>query len=288
MFDMTLAPSFAYCAKGGFPTVSAASCPLLPKTQARGTHSFEIGKREQTLKGQATRPYVMKKIFVITCVFVLAACMVGQDRGGTPPGDGGTLIGGIFSRAHASDSLEYWGVCNYKLAFPDFPRVRAVSDREGSPVELLRKIFSVDPEMTVSQDADGKIRMIEEDVPSDLLDVRIQHLQFTGEFHGPHAAVVKILMSPEVIAFRREHKIGPEPDRGPGFGLSSEAFAPEEPVALGDLHDVTVRQALDYILQTVQGFWLYESCKNSEGDRMIFLGFLENLPPEAVPVQPQK
>lgn len=218
------------------------------------------------------------------CVFVLAACLVGQDRGGTSPGAGRTLVGRVLSKAHASGSLEYWGVCNFKEVYPDFPKLRAVPDRAGSPVELLREIFSADPEMRVTQDADGKIRMIEEDVPSDMLEVKIHHLRFTGEYHGPNAAIVTILNAPEVIAFRREHKIGPEADRGPGFGLPSEAFAPKKPKLFGDLYDVTVRQALDYILQTFQGFWLYENCKTLEGGRTMYLGFFEN-EPEAVPVQ---
>jgi hypothetical protein len=222
----------------------------------------------------------------ITCVFVLSASLAGQDRGGTSPGAGATLISGVFSKAHASGSLEYWGGCNFREAYPDFPKLRAVPDREGSPVELLREMFSVDPEMTVSQDADGKIRMVEDDVPSDVLDVKIHHLRF-GEYHGPNAAVVTILNAPELMAFRKEHNIGPEAYRGgggAGFGLPSEAFAPEKPKVLGDLYDVTVRQALDYILQTFHGFWLYENCKNPEGGRMIYLGFGENAP-EAVPVR---
>lgn len=215
-------------------------------------------------------------------LFLLGGCL-GQDRGGTSPGTGATLLGRVLSKAHASGSLEYWGVCNFKEVMPDFPKLRTVPDRAGSPVELLREMFSVDPEMTVNQDAGGKIRMIEDDVASDLLDVRIRHLQFTGEYHGAFFAVVTILKTPEVIAFRREHKIGPEGDWDPGFGeLSHSAFAPKVPKVLGDLHDVTVRQALDYILETFHGFWLYENCKDPEGGRMTYLGFFEN-EREAVP-----
>jgi hypothetical protein len=173
---------------------------------------------------------------------------------------------------------------------PDFPKLRAVPDRAASPVELLREMFSVDPEMRVTQDADGKIRMIEGDVPTDVLDIKIHHFRFTGEYHGPNAAVVAILNAPELMEFRKEHNIGPEADRGgggAGFGYPSEAFDPGKASVLGDLHDVTVREALDYILETFHGFWLYENCKNPEGGRMMYLGFFEN-EREAVPVQAQK
>ena len=36
--------------------LSAASCPPLQKTQERGTHGFETGKKNLPLKGRATRP----------------------------------------------------------------------------------------------------------------------------------------------------------------------------------------------------------------------------------------
>jgi len=150
----------------------------------------------------------------ITCTFMVTACLLGQDRGGTPPGNGRILLGGIFSNAHASGSLEYWGVCNFKEFYPDFPKLKAISSHEVSAVDLLQEMFSLDPEMRVSQDRDGKIRMIEEDVPSDLLDVKIHFLRFPAEYHGPHTAISVILGSPEVIAFRRDHNIGPETDWG--------------------------------------------------------------------------
>ena len=218
-------------------------------------------------------------IGAIICTFMLGACLVGQERGGAPPGDGYVLIGGVLSKAHASGSLEYWGECDVKKYYPDFPKLRAVPEHEVSPVKLLEERFSEDPEMRVSQDRDGKIRMVETDVPSDLLDVRIQHLRFPVEYHGPYMALIVILHSPEVIAFRREHNIGPVPaaDWG-GVVYPSDALAPNRPSVLGDLYDVTVRQALDYVLQTFQGFWFYENCKSPGSGRTAQFGFVENIP----------
>jgi hypothetical protein len=127
--------------------------------------------------------------FAITCTFTLAACLLGQDRGGTPPGEGRMQIGDVFSSADASGSLEYWGVCNFKEFYPDFPKLQALPNHEGPAVELLRQIFSVNPKMRVNQDSEGRIRMVEEDVPTDLLDVKINHLRFPPEYYGPLVAV---------------------------------------------------------------------------------------------------
>jgi hypothetical protein len=219
---------------------------------------------------------------IMPFLFLFASCL-GQDRGGTPPGSGRLLLGGIFSNAHASGSLEYWGVCNFKEPYPDFPKLKAISGHEASAVELLQEMLSLDPEMRVSQDRDGKIRMIEEDVPRDLLDVRIHYLRFPGEYHGAHMAIGVILQSPEVIAFRREHTIGPETDWVGGIGYSSDGLVPTVPSVRGDLHDVTVREALDYVLQTFQGFWLYENCKNPGGGRIVYFDFILNLPSASLP-----
>lgn len=189
------------------------------------------------------------------------------------------LIGGLFSKANVSGSLEYWGVCNFKESYPDFPKLKRIPLHEGSPVELLQEMFSVDPKMKVIQDADGRIRMIEEDVPNDLLDVKIHHLRFPSEYHGANIAVTVILRSPEVIAFRKEHNIGPENDWGDGIiNFSSDAFAAGRPSVHGDLDDVTVREALDHVLLTFHGSWLYENCKTPDGGRTVWLGFFENEP----------
>lgn len=260
-------PALAKNARTGHPRSGDAS-RLKNLGHPPGEHIVRIGA------------FVTSIIFVTACVSVLPICLRSQDRGGTSLGTGATLIREVLSKTDASGSLEYWGQCNFHEAYPDFPKLRVVSGREGSAVGLLREIFSVDPEMRVSQDDEGKIRMIEEDVPSDVLDVRIHHILFTGEYHGPNAAIVTILNTPELRAFRKKHNLGPEAYRGgggAGFGYPSEAFAPEKPRVLGELYDVTVRQALDYILQTFHGFWLYETCKTEAG-RMVYLGFFENIP----------
>ena len=98
------------------------------------------------------RAQIMKMRVLVTLArlailwaFVMGGCLLGQDRGGTPPGDGQTLIGGVFSKAGASGSLEYWGVCNFKEFYPDFPKLKKISGNEGSVVESLREVFSLDP-----------------------------------------------------------------------------------------------------------------------------------------------
>ena len=223
---------------------------------------------------------------VIACALMLPVCSRGQDRGGTPLGEVRMQVGNVLSRAHLSGSLEYWSACNFKrsTSYPDFPKLQVIPDHDGPAVDLLREIFSVDPEMGVSQDADGRIRMIEKDVPTDLLDVKIHHLRFPPEYHGPNAAAIAILKSQEVISFRREHSIGPEADWGSGASFPHDAFDPQTPSVHGDLNDVTVREALDFVLGTFPGFWFYENCQDPGRGRRVVVGFIENMT-DALPEQ---
>lgn len=60
----------------------------------------------------------------ITFAFVLAAPLLAQDRGGTPPGDGQMLIGGVFSKADASGSLEYWWDLQFQKVLSGFSQTQ--------------------------------------------------------------------------------------------------------------------------------------------------------------------
>ena len=215
----------------------------------------------------------------ITCVLILTSSVLGQDRGGMPPGDG-HMIGDVFSRTDASGSLEYWGTCDFKKFYPDFPKLKRTSSHKGSAVDVLREIFSVNPYMKVSQDADGKIRMVEDDVPADLLDVKIDHIQFPVKSTGPDAAIVAIMHTPEVRDFLSKHNVGPAPNLGDIAGYSRQDYNAPMRRVYGNLYDVTVRQALDYVLGRFHGFWFYENCKSTEGGRIVFFGFIENVPKE--------
>jgi len=72
----------------------------------------------------------------------------------------------ILSSAKVSGSLEYWGVCDVSKPRPEFPTPRSVSGHEGSARGVLQEMFANDTKMRVTQESDGKIRMVETDVPT--------------------------------------------------------------------------------------------------------------------------
>lgn len=182
---------------------------------------------------------------------------------------------GVLSKAHVSGSLAYWSPeCNPLSPLP-LPRIRPTS-YSGSPREALREMFADDPKMRVTQEPGGMVRMFETDVPTDLLDLRIHHISFPGyrePFRGSTFPLHTIMLTPEVQAFAKAHNLGSlySPH------LPGNLF-PNVPPVQGELDDVTVSQALDYVLLTYPGYWIYENCMNKDGDREVFFWFVENAP----------
>jgi hypothetical protein len=52
-----------------------------------------------------------------------------------------------------------------------------------------------------------------------------------------------------------------------------EGVYPKLPDVPGELSDVTVLQALDYILKAFPGYWIYENCTLLDGRRSVNFDF---------------
>lgn len=230
-------------------------------------------------------------VALVVGVLLLVGSCLSQEKGRVHQTVSVLRVQNIFSSERRSGSLEFWGLCDI---FPPVIKVRPVSGRNDSALEVLQGMFSDDPKMRVIQERDGKIRMVETDVPQDLLEVKIHHLSFSALYRKPWYdprqseskailwvvtgpwAVYAILNTPEVIAFM-DQNIGRQV-AWMGWGMPRQ-IARLGPSVPGELNDVTVKQALDYVLQTVPGFWYYENCHDPIGRRMISVGFIPNLPP---------
>ena len=219
------------------------------------------------------------RLALASALILLGSCL-GQDkeRGGTDPQVAVPLLRHILGNAQQSGSIAYWGRCEMRKPYPDFPALSYPSIDSSSALELLRNVFAKNPKMEVTQESNGLIRMFETDVPTDLLDIRISHVSFgppdedRGIFNGPNDAMQRVLSSPEVKTYRKAHNIGPfnEETGGPHPGAHKHQVT-------GDLYDVTLKQALDHILQTFPGFWRYENCRIDGGEpgRIVHFGFFE-------------
>jgi len=131
-------------------------------------------------------------------------------------------------------------------------------------------MFAKDEEMQVTQEPEGTVRMVEKAVPQDLLSVKIEHLSFDDEVKkdgpifsfSPPGVLWFITQAPEVQSFMKSHKIGREPR------IVNEPTT-SEPHISGELNDVTLSQALDYMAKAFRGLWVYKECPGNKGNERI-------------------
>jgi hypothetical protein len=85
-----------------------------------------------------------------------------------------------------------------------------------------------------------------------------------------------ILDAPEVQSFMEANRIEKpfDPTGGPPWILPmlKTTPGPGVPNISGELKDVTLADALDYIVKTFPGFWLYQECESSAGKRVVYFG----------------
>jgi len=210
-------------------------------------------------------------VFLITCSDQAGK---GDDR---TPVAGLNLIHRILQSANVPGSLAYSGCGFDKRVPPDLPPF-GVLDESGTPEEIFKKLFSADPAMQVRREG-SMIRMKEANVADDLLNVRVHHISFfsadasnSDSVHGPRMALLAILESPEVIAFGREENLKGLPYPDVGIMMPGDCCGGGR-IMQGELENVTVSQALDYVLQTFPSFWIYESCVTKEGARSVYINF---------------
>ena len=114
----------------------------------------------------------------------------------------------VLDRAGLSGSVEISGVCDAK-SLPPFSQL-GQKGSDSIPTMLSEKLPS-GRGFRVAQDPNGLIRVIEPNVASDFLKLRISHIAFEGSKHKPlfHAnyAMWSVLSTPEVVAFIRSNDI---------------------------------------------------------------------------------
>jgi hypothetical protein len=186
----------------------------------------------------------------------------------------------VLEKAKLSGSLEFTGNCDGVFP-PDLPPFRTITGRGGSTLQTLRKILRDDHAIRVEQDQTGKIRMVENDIPTDLLNIKIRHISFDGTYaagpengvYTPNQALYVILHVPELAVFIKARDIEIlATDSGISGGAGQ--FPPDSPHISGSLDDVTLSQALDRVLETFPGIWVYQNCPDRDDrERAVYFRF---------------
>lgn len=215
---------------------------------------------------------------VLTLAFAPSCLGQGEER--ISPKSASSYIGAVLNGSRASGSLVYSGSCGHAGASEDLPALRMPPRNNPYSLQSLREMFAGDPKMRVEAETGGKIRMVERATPLDILNVKVLHLSFTTHpdpLRSPTMALWAIIEAPEVRAFMDANRIGPK--RRDAYGFSIPLYS--ESIS-GDLDNVTVAQALDFVLKTYPGFWAYENCESERVGRTVFITFFPSVPPSIV------
>jgi hypothetical protein len=196
--------------------------------------------------------------------------------------DTAQIVMSVLTAARVSGSIQYsakcWGSALVPgSTVPSLPPIRWLEKPyPPNPVDTLRAMFSIDNGIVVSQGSDGVIRVVETGVQTDILGVRIAHLSF-DKISDPDYALHVVLSAPEVQSFMQAHGIGQHFNRfgGPLYevpGAPNANASPKPGVRniSGELNDVTLADALDYLLKTFPGFWLYQDCETLDQPRVVY------------------
>lgn len=176
----------------------------------------------------------------------------------------------VLEKAKLSGSLEFTGNCDGVFP-PDLPPLRTITGGRGSTLQTLREILRDDHTIRVGQDQTGKIRMVEDAIPTDLLNIKIRHISFDDTYRSgpesgvytPNQALYIILHVPELTAFVKAHDIEIlAADNGISGGAGQ--MPADSPHISGSLDDVTLSQALDRVLETFPGIWVYQDCPRKQ------------------------
>jgi len=219
------------------------------------------------------RKYSMLRRALVTALAVLMPlCLLAQEETNSRP----KLVLPLrplfesLRRANVSGSLEFSGRCS-PWHLPDWPRWRNLTFSDGNPLQIARETFADDTSIVVTQESDGKIRMIQKSVPTDLLELNISRIQFWDRDFSAHSAARAILHSPSVQSYMKGHNILTTDGEAVYGGTPSYKDPPHTALSM---ENVTIAQAMDRILKTFPGLWVYEDCILPDGkSRYVWFSF---------------
>lgn len=177
----------------------------------------------------------------------------------------------LFLLTHNSGSLTLKGTCEITNVTNGVESDALPNPPQGpfqNLGEALTEVSKINPHLSWSRDADGFVRIRDNRVPDDVLRIRLQRVHFK-RIRDSNAAIRIILEAPEVQAYFKENDI----ERSTSFNASMYTTPKGFRTLSGDLHNVTVAEALDKIVWFFPGLWVYRECENGSLRRLMVDGF---------------
>jgi hypothetical protein len=133
--------------------------------------------------------------------------------------------------------------------------------------EAMTALSQVAPHISWDRDKSGVIRVNDDRVKDDILQIRLKQVHFRHAADS-NAAIQEVLSAPEVRAYFKEKHV----EEGTVFNNIVPTSTKGIPKLAGDLRDVTVEQALDRIVRFFPGLWIYSECTVGSLTRVTIRG----------------
>lgn len=216
----------------------------------------------------------MLRSFFISVILVMLSVLRAQAQEVWPLTRGGTtvenFVSEMFFLTHSSGSMTLHGTCEDTQQGP-----LVVSDPLSRPPhgpfkgldDAMTELSHALPRLSWTRDARGLMRVSDDRVIGDILRIRLKRVHF-AHATAPENAMQDIIAAPEVRSHLKQK------------GIEGEVFmsniqppgAKGLPELSGELHDVTVAQALDRVMKFFPGLWIYSECGRDSVRRVVIRG----------------
>jgi hypothetical protein len=180
---------------------------------------------------------------------------------------------GKSARIYVHDDACQEGELGYLL----FPMMEIRTPTKGQKgVEAIRYMFSDDPNVEVTEDVSGIVRISVGKVSTELLGTKVhslmfsQRAQYNPQLPGTDGSTDTIMDAQEVKAVMAKLKVSMI---GGAFDILEAPPIETLPHLPSSMNDVTVEQALDTVAKTFGGIIRYEECREPSGEGRIGVRF---------------
>lgn len=214
-------------------------------------------------------------VFVFSLWLVCFAVQVGLAQEFHLPSKGSpttveNFLQEMFFLTGTSGSVILSGACKDGAANVDKAVVSDALSRppEGPFQNLSEAITAVSqlaPHISWTLDKGGLMRVSDNRVTDDVLRIALRRVHFT-KAADPNEAIRTLLSASEVQEYFKQNHI--EQGTVSMMPMNSKGT----PKLSGELHNVTVEEALDSIMKFFPGLWIYSECTSGPARRVIVRG----------------
>jgi len=180
------------------------------------------------------------------------------------------IVSSLLQKAHRSAVIEYSGKCVRSSIIASPLILNKMPIQEEDAVNALKSLLSKDRRFSIESNANGLLVIKQYGIPQELLDLRIQKVEFSTEQQfDPGKAIEAVFRTPEVQSFMKRNKMSVANSWGGFVGMPGQDL----PHLNQRIESTTVFGAVETILSTFPQLAIYRECSAADGNRIVSITF---------------